>query len=172
MFPYTLIQTYQSNGFPTFNPMKHLNPYQSFPCFYLAPEVVKVEEVRLETLHGDNWAFDSVETRGNYPRIHKLESILKGLTEEPSPLPPIDVFCIYGNYILTEGNHRYYASMMMGMKTILAKVCYYDYEHLIRNVTFKVYPFGESAIYNGQEEYLSKKEIGIMKELQIAINKK
>lgn len=153
---YDLLKAYEQKGFPTFEKGRFIDLYTSFPCFYFSKETISIQNLKLEDLYGDNWAFESESERGNYPRIHKLESLIKGF-ENKSNIPPIDVYEIMGKYILREGNHRYYASRMLKRSMINARVQHYDYERWIEQVQIRSDALGLLLSDNSMnEEYIDE----------------
>jgi len=115
-------------SFPDISPEKFNSYYKEFPLWMCAKNIQKPNQmISLEKIYGDNWCFESKQTRGNYPKPSKLLSLLEGY-EKNASIPPIDLYLIEGNYYFSEGNHRVYLSTLLGKKEILANVweVFYD----------------------------------------------
>lgn len=158
----------KAEDYPVIDMEKRKSAYSEFPCFIWAPNKTYEEHVDIKNIFGDNWAFDKKENRGNYPRINKLFSILKGFLEidGPNKVPPVPIIKIKGMYFLSEGNHRLYMSKLLKKKTLYAEVCEYDYDTFLLHAN--LIKFGESyrVVYNNSVHMVSEEEAATFEKLK------
>lgn len=142
------------NGFPNLCPKNHKDPYETYPLFHLAKcRHIGVMEVRCNAIVGGNWANRPEALQEGYPKPRKLQDLLVGylnlnekLKDTKSLIPPIPVYKIMDDYFCEEGNHRLYATRLLGFKTIKAEVMEYDYISFLKET--RLYrPAGSESSY-------------------------
>lgn len=136
-------------AFPVFDLDHYVDFYQLYPLFYLAPHTILHKQVSILQIYGNNWVFEAKETRGAYPRLHKLDRIIRGFCQKKE-IPPIPLAGIMGFYYLEEGNHRLYASKWLGKSVIEAEVVAYNYPAFLRRLRLISHSVDHYVEYNDQ----------------------
>ena len=130
-----------AKDYPEFDTDKNLDLFKTFPFYYEAGSERFEAYINVSDIVGDNWAFDKIEDRGNYPRRMKIMSILdyyKGIRYRNQELPPVDIININDVYHLSEGNHRLYVLKwlehlgIIKNPTIKANIVKYDYDKFLK----------------------------------------
>lgn len=135
--------TYDTFNFPAFDEDKYLNLERKYPCYFHAKEKSRyIAEVNIALIVGDNWSFESVETRGNYPHISKIINILDAyagiMHHNNNELPAVPIYKIRDTYFLEEGNHRLYVLKLLrslgltNQKTIKCDIFEFDYDSFLK----------------------------------------
>lgn len=132
-----------AKDYPVFDADKNLDLFETFPFYYEASSERYEEYINVSNIVGDNWAFDKIEDRGNYPRRMKIMSILdyyKGIKYRGQELPPVDIININDVYHLSEGNHRLYVLKWLEHLGIIknpiirANIVKYDYNKFLEEI--------------------------------------
>lgn len=107
-------------NFPEFDLDKHIDMYETYPCYYYSKaKEIYIKNVNIDLIYGTNWCFESKQSRGSYPNANKIYSILNGHVGNyfynEKEIPPVHVTKILDMYILEEGNHRLYTIKLLNL---------------------------------------------------------
>ena len=143
---------------PVLDSSRYFDYFYAFPFLNVAPKETELQTIPLDRIYGDNWAFMEKEERGHYPKVTKLQDLLSGYTEVNNTqykktfgnIPPVPVYNIGDGYFLSEGNHRFYLSNILGRTTIEAEVTKVDYGRFLQESTLHE---SGAVIYEGEYHF-------------------
>lgn len=117
---------------------------EDFPLWMLSDmQCVGIREIPCDQIVGTNWANLPDELiHGPYPKHGKLRRLLAGYLnlnpegrDTASEIPPFPLYHVLDFYFHNEGNHRLYASRLLGRPTVKVELWESNYLEMLRTAS-------------------------------------